>query len=411
MRRAVLRFRLILSGWLITLLLCLLEPFLVGSIPLYVCTNEGSQWPLLRRWASRVGLSDAGPHDYDPQYWQQLPVIYAFWPPIRYDPWQLDLSQPLQPPSGFSCFEKDSALSHWLGTDPLGRDVSAGLMAGLNTGLGIAVSALSIALVLGVLLGGAAGFWGNNGILLPWFAVLTLPLWVLVGWFWGFTVWEPAWQEAFRQGGPVLAFYLLAGICIFIGVVMSGTWIATKLNYLLVRNPRLIGFPLDTLVVRLAEAFTAFPRLLVLVALASVLQPGWWGVVLLIGLLWWPSLARLYRNTLISETQKDYVLAAKALGYSPWRILFRHIIPNTGGPVAVAIANGVAGIILAEASLSFLGLGLPQDQITWGRQLMMARQAPEAWWLSLFPTLCLIALIALCNASARYLEEKHHPLS
>lgn len=165
--------------------------------------------------------------------------------------------------------------------------------------------------------------------------------------------------------------------------------------------------PLDTLVVKLMEGLTAFPRLLLIVALMSGIEPSWTSVVVLLGLLSWPPLARLWRAGLLQAKTSDYAMAARALGFHETRVIGRHLLPNVSGPLAVAVANGLASLIMAEAALSFLGLGLPLDIMSWGRMLMSARQALEAWWLIVFPAGMIWAFVALCHATARRLEDAY----
>jgi peptide/nickel transport system permease protein len=124
----------------------------------------------------------------------------------------------------------------------------------------------------------------------------------------------------------------------------------------------------DTLLMRIVDILLAFPGILLAIALAGILGPNLRNIILALCVLGWVGYARLVRGQVLAEKNREYVLAARALGASHPRIIFRHILPNCFAPVIVEATFGLAGVILAESSLSFLGLG-PQDVPTWGRLL------------------------------------------
>ena len=128
------------------------------------------------------------------------------------------------------------------------------------------------------------------------------------------------------------------------------------------------GGILDTILMRIVDILLAFPGILLAIALAGILGPSLKNVTIALCVLGWVGYARLVRGQVLAEKNREYVLAARALGSSYPRIIFRHILPNVFAPVIVEATFGLAGVILAEASLSFLGLG-PQDVPTWGKLL------------------------------------------
>ena len=130
----------------------------------------------------------------------------------------------------------------------------------------------------------------------------------------------------------------------------------------------------------------------------------------IIGLVRWTGIARLVRAELLKVSSLPYIESAAALGYSPWRILFRHALPNSLGPVWVTLAFGMAGAILIEASLSFLGVGLPVETVTWGalmRQVSSTNIRP--WWLAVFPGLAIFLTVLALNRIGEALSDIFDP--
>jgi len=128
------------------------------------------------------------------------------------------------------------------------------------------------------------------------------------------------------------------------------------------------GGIIDSLIMRAVDVLLAFPGILLAIALTGILGPSLRNLILALSLLGWVGYARLVRGQVMAERSKEYVLAARSLGAGPFRVIFSHILPNVMAPVTVEATFGMAGVILAESSLSFLGLG-PQDVPTWGRLL------------------------------------------
>ena len=118
------------------------------------------------------------------------------------------------------------------------------------------------------------------------------------------------------------------------------------------------------------------------------------------------NIALLIRGEFLKIKNLEYITAAKALGLSDWKILFRHALPNAVTPVIVLAASMVSGMILTESSLSFLGIGLPVEQITWGSLLRQAEQNTSAWWLAAFPGLCIFAVVVIFNQLAENLRKE-----
>jgi peptide/nickel transport system permease protein len=131
----------------------------------------------------------------------------------------------------------------------------------------------------------------------------------------------------------------------------------------------LAGGRADELLMRAVDVLLAFPGILLAIALAAILGPGLIDLVIALAAMGWTGYARLVRGEILSLRERDYVTAARGLGASPARLLFSHLLPGVAAPLAVQASFGVGGIIIAEAALSFLGLGIPPPQPTWGGML------------------------------------------
>ena len=160
------------------------------------------------------------------------------------------------------------------------------------------------------------------------------------------------------------------------------------------------------MVMRLIEVLNAIPGLLLILAIAAVIQTEtFYTLIFIIGILYWTGIARFIRAELLKVRSMDYIQSTKAMGFSQWRILFRHALPNAIGPVLIVVAFGISSAILAEATLSFLGIGVPQGPITWGKLLEKARSASHAWWLAFFPGLAIFSLVLIFNLIGEGLKE------
>jgi len=168
----------------------------------------------------------------------------------------------------------------------------------------------------------------------------------------------------------------------------------------------------DDLVMRLADITLAFPTLLLLIAMAAALQPSLGTVMLTIGVVGWAGMARLVRGQVLVVRHSEYVQAERALGAGDLRIMVRHVLPNVIAPVVIAATLGVAGAIMAEAALSFLGLGVQPPTPSWGamiadgRDLSQLRGAP---WTSLFPGLAIGAAVLGFNLLGDALRDALDP--
>ena len=280
---------------------------------------------------------------------------------------------------------------HYLGTDRLGRDTAAGLVAGTRVAVLVGAGSLVLALLIGIPLGAVAGFFGDGGLQLPRAGAIALVVGVLVGsgYFRG--------SLAGLAEGP--ARWLLSWVCC-VGVVTAGSYLLLLLIgrwVLSLRKP--VGLPVDRGVVLLIELVSSIPGLVILIAVLSLVRaPSLWLVVLIIGLIGWTSIARFLRAELLRIRELPYIAAARITGVGEWRLLWQHALPNAVGPLLVVAAFFVGSSILAEAMLSFLGVGVPADQVTWGSMLKQSRARPEAWWLAVFPGLLLTLTVLACNS-------------
>jgi peptide/nickel transport system permease protein len=166
-----------------------------------------------------------------------------------------------------------------------------------------------------------------------------------------------------------------------------------------------VGGWTDIVLSRVIEVVLCFPVLFLLLALAAFLPPSHATIILAIGLTTWPGDARYARAEVMRARELDYTRAARVAGASTARVLARHLLPNALPPLLVSAAFGVAWAILAEAALSFLGVGLPPPASSWGGILSAApAYIAEGWWMALFPGLALFLTVAAYNLLAEGLR-------
>jgi peptide/nickel transport system permease protein len=197
-------------------------------------------------------------------------------------------------------------------------------------------------------------------------------------------------------------------ISLSIGLVAMG--IATLIGITVGAIAGFFGGWIDMLINRVFELMLSIPTFfLILSVTAFVKTPSIFYIMAIIGVTSWVGIARFTRNEFLKAKNLDYVSAAIALGASHRRTMFRHILPNTLAPVIVAVVFGIAGAILIESSLSFLGIGVPADTITWGSILNEARGNTFAWWLAVFPGLAIFITVLAYNLLGQGLRDAIDP--
>jgi len=192
---------------------------------------------------------------------------------------------------------------------------------------------------------------------------------------------------------------LLVGIVAMVVTMVIGTIVGLCAGY--------FGGLVDVALMRFTDVMLAFPGLLLAVALVAVLRPSIWTIFVVIGLVSWTGVARVVRSEALSLRERDFVLAARAMGASHVRIVLRHVLPNVVPTLIVIAALSTSGTILLDAGLSFLGIGVPPPTPTWGRMIQEAssyyRVAP---WLMAFPGLAVLYAVLTFNLIAYGLADR-----
>jgi peptide/nickel transport system permease protein len=251
-------------------------------------------------------------------------VIFALFAPwlAPEDPASIDLPHRLMAPT----------LAHWCGTDELGRDISSRLIYGARVSMMVGVSVVTGSLLLGLIIGSLAGYYGGR-------------------------------------------------LDRFVNVIVM-------------------------------NAFLSFPGILLAIAFVAFRGPGVFNLVLALSLGGWVGYARLVRAQVLAAREREYVEAARALGASDWRIIVRHILPNIIQPVIVQAAIGMAGAILAEGTMSFLGLGVPPPTASWGSMLNDGRgHLFDSPHLVLFPAAAVMLAVLAFNFIGDALRDYLDPRS
>jgi peptide/nickel transport system permease protein len=150
---------------------------------------------------------------------------------------------------------------------------------------------------------------------------------------------------------------------------------------------------IDGLMMRITDLFLCFPPLILAMAIAAALGVGWGNTILAMVVVWWPKYARVSRSLVLVQRSHDYVDAARALGYGRGRIIFRHIVPNTVGPLVTLLTLDIGNAIITFAGLSFLGLGVVPPTPEWGAMVSEGRSLIKEWWVSVFPG---FAIFSVC---------------
>ena len=199
-----------------------------------------------------------------------------------------------------------------------------------------------------------------------------------------------------------------ARVSLKVGFVAVG--IATALGLLVGLLSGFYGGWVDAILMRIVDMMLCFPTFFLILSVIAFLEPSIWNIMAVIGLTGWMGVARLVRAETLSLKERDFVAAARAQGAGDARIIFRHVLPNTLAPILVAATLGVAGAILTESALSFLGIGVQPPTPSWGNILTAGKDNIEyAWWLSLFPGLAILVTVLGYNLLGEGIRDAADP--
>lgn len=317
------------------------------------------------------------------------------------DPAQVRLQEKLRPP--LSAPKLDTLQPgqlpmlgiYVLGTDELGRDVFARMLQGAWVSLTVGFVAVGISVVIGILLGGLAGYYGQLYLLTGHVALVLMAMAVIAA-------------------AVVNLWLTTAAICMT--AVGTGIWFYGRQRR---SNPaqsiwmRWLWWPtmrIDTLIMRVVDIMLCFPSFFLILTVVALLPPSIYNIMVVIGLTSWMGTTRFVRAEFLSLREQDYVAAAKALGISDIRIIFRHVMPNAVAPVLVSATLGIAYAMLTEAGLSFLGFGVPPPHATWGNILSDGKAYIfDAPWLTFAPGVAILVVVLAFNLFGEGLRDILNP--
>jgi peptide/nickel transport system permease protein len=283
------------------------------------------------------------------------------------------------------------------GTDNLGRDVFSRMLQGAWVSLTVGFVAVGISVIIGVFMGGISGYFGQKPVRgdhilflilflagIAFFLLRVRPLWfaLLGGVIWGLIL-SLGWRKVWKS--PNLPKWLIAPL--HLGTIS-----------------------IDTLIMRFVDIMLCFPSFFLILTVVALLPASIYNIMIVIGLTSWMGATRFVRAEFLSLREQDFVTAARALGVSDWRIIFRHMIPNAIAPVLVSATIGIATAILTEAGLSFLGFGVPPPHATWGNILSDGKRFIfDAPWLTFIPGFAILIVVLAFNLFGEGLRDILNP--
>jgi peptide/nickel transport system permease protein len=286
---------------------------------------------------------------------------------------------------------------HWLGTDNLGRDVAAGLISGTRTAVLVGFGAAFFVACIGIFVGLLAGFFGNEGMKLSVFGYVLLIITALLAFFYAF---QARWYVL--QTGNFWEIW--QSIFIFLLIFFVGLFLIYRIEKRS-QHARL-SLPIDAFLTNFIEIISTIPTLFFVVALTALFKkPSLLNMVILIGCTSWTGIAWLVRAEAMKIRVADFTEAGRAMGISTSKMLKDYFLPNILPVLAVQVAFVVAAAILMESFLSFVGVGVAADAVTWGAMLSQAEDHFSAWWLAIFPGMMLFFTILCLNIIGETLAE------
>ena len=200
-----------------------------------------------------------------------------------------------------------------------------------------------------------------------------------------------------------------ARVSLFVGLM--GTLVAGGIGTALGILSGYVGGWVDQIIMRVTDAWLALPAIVFAIFLAALLGPSMWNIIIILGLVYWTRYARVIRGEVLTLRERDFVKLAEIAGASKLRVIKKHILPNVMNTATVLASLTVGVVIIAEASLSFLGVGVPPPQPAWGLMLSEARPTLMAgqWWLTVFPGVCILLIVLATQLFGDWLRVRLDP--
>ncbi|MEL7121475.1 MAG: ABC transporter permease [Bacteroidota bacterium] len=381
---------------LVLIFFALFGGWIANEKPFYCKIKGEAHYPLFDELLVELGIKD------------QQDIFFARdWYQVDYD--EGSVVRPLIPYAAFTIDRNNmSAVSplasqdvsalkqrHWLGTDVLGRDVLAGLIAGTRIALSIGLLAIGIAAGLGIFFGLVSGYFGNDLLRLSLIQSISYTIGLIAAIYWAIYCRVHLFNSFYQVLISILLFAIILFAFIAIGKLMD-----TRLS------GKRFAIPLDSIIMRIIEIVDAMPTLLIVLAALSLMSTkSIYNIMIIIGCIGWTLIARFTRAEAMRIRTMPYIKATKSMGFSHLRIMLNHILPNAIAPVLIVLAFGVAGAIMIEATLSFLGIGLGDKEVSWGYLLNLSKETSKAWWLAIFPGLAIFVTVSLFNLLGESLSD------
>jgi peptide/nickel transport system permease protein len=212
------------------------------------------------------------------------------------------------------------------------------------------------------------------------------------------------------QGRDVLS-RLIFGARVSLVVGLMGTLVAGGIGAAMGILAGYLGRWIDQVIMRVTDAWLALPALVFAIFLATMVGPSLWNIVIILGAVYWTRYARVIRGEVLTLREREFVKLAEIAGASKLRVIYRHILPNVMNTTMVLASLTVGVVIIAEASLSFLGVGVPPPQPAWGLMLSEARSTLMSgqWWLTVFPGTCIVLVVLATQLLGDWLRVRLDP--